>query len=97
VPDSGGGALALAARVVEPASGRVMEVLTTETGVQLYTANYLDGTLTGKNGVVYRPHCAFCLETEHYPDSINQTQFPSIVLRPGQTYRQTTTHRFSVK
>ena len=91
------GVLAFAARVVEPASGRVMELHTTEPGVQLYTANYLDGTLTGKNGIIYRQHAGLCLETEHYPDSINRPHFPSVVLRPGQTYRQTTTHRFSVE
>jgi len=97
VLDSGGKQLALAARVREPAGGRVMEVHTTEPGVQLYTANYLDGTLTGKRGVVYKRHAAFCLETQHYPDSVNQARFPSTILRPGQTYRQTTTHKFSVK
>jgi len=97
VLDSGGKELAMAARVFEPGSGRVMEVYTTEPGVQLYTANYFDGTLTGKNGIIYKRHSAFCLETQHYPDSVNQAQFPSTILRPGQTYRQTTTHRFSVK
>jgi aldose 1-epimerase len=97
VLDNGGKELALAATVYEPASGRVMEVHTTEPGVQLYTANYLDGTLTGKRGVVYQRHAAFCLETQHFPDSVNQVRFPSTILRPGQTYQQTTTHKFSVK
>ena len=86
---------ALAARAIESRSGRVMEVLTTEPGVQLYTANYLDGTLTGKGGAVYARHAAFCLETQHFPDSINKPHFPTTILRPGQTYRQTTIHRFS--
>jgi aldose 1-epimerase len=72
-----------------------MEVSTTEPAVQLYTSNYLDGSLTGKRGVVYRQHSAFCLETQHYPDSVNQPKFPSTILRPGQTYRQTTVHKFA--
>jgi aldose 1-epimerase len=93
----GGKSLAPAARVFEPKSGRVMEALTTEPGVQLYTANFLDGSLTGKRGVVYRQHSAFCLETQHYPDSVNQPKFPSTILRPGQTYRHTTVYRFSTK
>jgi len=96
VLDGGGKELILAARVHEPRSGRVMEVRTTEPGVQLYTANYLDGTLTGKRGVVYKRHAAFCLETQHYPDSVNQARFPTTILRPGQTYLQTTTHKFLV-
>jgi len=95
VLNSGGKSLGLAARVFEPRTGRVMEVRTTEPGVQLYTANYLDGSLTGKRGLVYRQHCAFCLETQHFPDSVNHPQFPSTILRPGQTYRQTTVHKFT--
>ena len=74
-----------------------MEVHTTEPGVQFYTANFLDGTLTGKNGVVYRRHSGFCLETQHFPDAVNQPAFPSIIVRPGQTYRTTTAFKFSVK
>lgn len=97
VINHGGKDLTLAARVFEPKSGRVLELLTTEPGVQLYTANYLDGSLTGKRGIVYRRHAAFCLETQHYPDSVNQVKFPSVILRPGQTYRQTTMHKFAVK
>ena len=87
----------LAARVHEPASGRVLEVLTTEPAVQLYTANFLDGTLTGKGGVVYRKHQAFCLETQHYPDSVHHPSFPSTILRPGSTYTQTTIYKFSAR
>ena len=94
VLNSGGKRLALAARVYEPKSGRVMEVHTTEPGVQLYTANFLNGSLTGKRGVVYRRHAGFCLETQHFPDSVNQPKFPSVILRPDQVYRQTTTHKF---
>jgi aldose 1-epimerase len=92
-----GNSLALAARVYEPTSGRVMEVHTTQPGVQLYTANFLDGSLKGKGGVVYGRHTAFCLETQHFPDSVNQPKFPSTILRPGQTFRQTTVHRFSTR
>lgn len=85
------------ARVVEPKSGRVLEMLTTEPGVQLYTGNFLDGKLIGKGGVKYAQYHGFCLEAQHYPDSVNQPQFPSVILRPGDTYKQTTTYRFSVK
>jgi aldose 1-epimerase len=94
---SGGKALALAGRVYEPKTGRVLEVSTTEPGIQLYTANFLDGSLKGKGGVVYGRHSAFCLEAQHFPDSVNQPKFPSVILRPGQTYRQTTTHRFTAR
>ena len=92
----GSGSLALAARVAEPKSGRCMEVLTTEPGIQLYTANWLKGTITGKGGLAYQAHEAFCLEAQHYPDSPNQPHFPSTLLRPDQIYRQTTVHRFGV-
>ncbi|MBS0207833.1 MAG: galactose-1-epimerase [Planctomycetes bacterium] len=88
------GSVQLAARVKDPASGRVMEVFTTEPGVQFYTGNYLDGDKV--NGG-HEQHTAFCLETQHYPDSPNQPSFPTTVLRPGQTYKQTTIHRFSVE
>lgn len=97
VLDSGGKSLALAACAYDPATGRVMEVHTTQPGIQLYTANYLDGSLTGKRGVVYRKHSAFCLETQHFPDSVNHPKFPSTILQPGQTYRQTTLHKFAVQ
>jgi aldose 1-epimerase len=97
VLNAGGKGLALAARVYEPRSGRVMEVHTTQPGVQFYTANFLDGSLTGKRGVVYRQHSAFCLETQHFPDSVNQPEFPSVILRPGQTYRHTTSYKFSTQ
>lgn len=90
--DSG---LELAARVSEPITGRVLEVLTTEPGVQFYTANFLDGTLTGKGGKVYGPRSAFCLETQHFPDSPNKPDFPSVVLKPGEHYQTTTVYRFS--
>lgn len=95
VQGGGGAEPVLAARVEEPVSGRVMEVLTTHPGMQFYTANHLDGTLRGKGGRVYARHAGFCLETQHYPDSPHHPAFPSTVLRPGQTYRHTTIHRFS--
>ena len=82
-----------AAEVVEPASGLRMECFTTEPGLQLYTADYLD--VEGKGGVRYRPRGAFCLEAQHWPDSPNRPEFPSTVLRPGETYRQITLYRFS--
>jgi aldose 1-epimerase len=85
------------AMVFEPVTGRVMEVLTTEPGVQLYTGNFLDGTLRGQGGFYYTQHSGFCLETQHYPDSVNRPKFPSTILRPGQTYRQTTVHKFSTR
>jgi aldose 1-epimerase len=93
----GGGTMALAARVEEPESGRVMEVWTDQPGIQLYTGNFLDGTVVGKGGKAYRKHFAFCLETQHFPDSPNHPNFPSTILEPGQTYRSTTVHKFSVK
>ncbi len=96
VLDSNDGSLALAARVHEPKSGRVMEVYTTEPGIQFYTAGGLDGMFAGKDGVVYKQFGAFCLETQHFPDSPNQPSFPSCILRPGETYRHTTKHKFSV-
>ena len=91
------GKLATAARVYEPSTGRVMEILTTEPGVQFYSGNFLDGSIKGKKGVFYRKHHGFCLETQHFPDSVNHPNFPSTILRPGKTYTQTTIHRFSVK
>lgn len=91
------GALALAARVEEPTSGRVLEVHTTEPGVQFYTGNFLDGSLTGKGGVKIQRRAGFCLETQHFPDSPNQPKFPSTVLKPGQTHRSTTVWKFSAK
>ncbi len=93
---SGGGKLALAAHVEEPVSGRIMEIWTDQPGIQLYTGNFLDGTVVGKGGKAYQKHYAFCLETQHFPDSPNHPNFPSTILEPGQTYRTTTVHKFSV-
>lgn len=92
-----GGAEQLAARVYEPTSGREMEVTTSEPGVQLYTGNFLDGTITGKGGHVYARRTGFCLETQHYPDSPNQKDFPTTILRPGEAYRSRTVYAFSVR
>ncbi len=89
-----GSGLTLAARVEEPASGRVLEVETTEPGVQFYTGNFLDGTIKGKGGKVYNQRYGFCLETQHFPDSPNQPAFPTTVLKPGQQLRSTTVFRF---
>ena len=93
---SGGRSLAIAARVTDPKTGRVLEVCTTAPAIQFYTGNFLDGSLTGKGGTVYKQHTGFCLEAQHYPDSPNQPHFPNTILRPGETYRQTTVHRFTV-
>jgi aldose 1-epimerase len=94
VLDNLAGELVLAARIEEPTSGRVLEVYTTEPGIQFYSGNFLDGTITGKGGTVYHQRSGFCLETQHYPDSPNQPNFPSTVLRPGEEYRQTTIFKF---
>jgi aldose 1-epimerase len=87
----------LAARVVEPISGRGMEVWTTEPGVQFYTGNFLGGKVTGKGGATYPKRSAFCLETQHYPDSPNKPAFPSVVLEPGALYHTITKYKFSVE
>lgn len=87
--------LRLAARVTEPRTGRVMEVRTTEPGIQFYTGNFLDGSNKGKGGVVYKKHYAFCLETQHFPDSPNHPDFPSIALKPGAEFQSTTEYSFS--
>jgi len=86
----------LAARVKEGKSGRVMEVLTTEPGIQFYTGNFLDGKIVGVGGA-YKKHYGFCLETQHFPDSVHHPEFPPVILEPGKTYRQTTIYRFAVE
>ena len=91
------GELSLAARVTEEATGRVMEVWTTEPGVQFYCGNFLDGTLTGKEGKVYPYRGGLCLETQHYPDSPNKPQWPSVLLKPGETYGHTCIYKFTTK
>ena len=86
-----------AATVYDPASGRTLEVTTDQPGVQFYTGNFLDGTLTGHNGTAYGKHAGFCLETQHFPDSPNQPKFPTTELKPGQTYHTTTEYKFGVR
>jgi len=97
VLDRKGAGLELAARVRDPKSGRFLEVLTTEPGIQFYSGNFLDGTNKGKAGAVYKQYGGFCLEPQHYPDSINQPNFPSVVLKPGETYQHTTVYRTGSK
>jgi aldose 1-epimerase len=97
VIDGGGKSLVMAARVHDPKSGRSMEVLTDQPGIQLYTANGFHGALVGKYGQAYPLHAAFCVETQHFPDAVNKPSFPSTLLRPGETFRSTTVYRFSAK
>jgi aldose 1-epimerase len=89
------GASSLAARLAEPTTGRVMEVRTTEPAIQFYTGNFLDGSLVGSGGRIYRQSDGLCLETQHFPDSPNHAEFPSTVLRPGEIFRSTTVYAFS--
>lgn len=97
VLNESGDSLRLASTAYEPTSGRYLETFTTEPGVQFYTGNFLNGSITGKNGVVYGKRSGFCFETEHFPDSPNQPSFPSVVLRPGETYKTKTVYKFSTK
>jgi aldose 1-epimerase len=91
-----GNGLQPAARVVEPKTGRTLEIATTEPGIQFYSGNFLDGTITGKGGAVYKHRTGFCLETQHFPDSPNQPKFPTTTLRPGAEYRTQTVFTFGV-
>jgi aldose 1-epimerase len=91
------GKLELMARVTEPESGRVLEVLSTEPGLQFYSGNFLDGTITGKGGWVYEHRAAFTMEPQHYPDSPNKPDFPSTELKPGQVYHNTIIYRFAIQ
>lgn len=97
VLDNKTGKIAEAAKAYDPASGRTLEVLTTQPGVQFYTGNFLDGTITGKAGKVYRHRYAFCLETQHFPDSPNHPNFPTTELKPGQVYHAVTIFRFGTQ
>jgi aldose 1-epimerase len=97
VLDAKPGALAKAAEVHEATSGRALEVWTNQPGIQFYTGNFLDGTLTGKDGKKYGHRAALCLETQHFPDSPNQPKFPSAVLKPGKTFRSTTVWKFGTR
>jgi aldose 1-epimerase len=96
VINHGGHGLTLAARAKDPESGRVLEVLTTQPGVQFYTGNFLDGTVRGRDGKVYGKRSGFCLETQHFPDSPNKPSFPTAELKPGQTYHEVTVYKFSI-
>jgi len=89
--------LELVGTLTEPASGRKVELLTTQPGVQFYSGNFLTGSITGKGNVVYQKHYGLCLETQHFPDSPNQPTFPEVVLRPGEVYQTTTVYRFSAQ
>jgi aldose 1-epimerase len=97
VLDDGSERLAFCARVEEPRSGRVLEIRTTEPGVQFFTGNRFNGSVTGVGGVVFVQHAGFCLEPQHFPNSINQPNFPSVVLRPGERFQSTSVYRFSVR
>jgi aldose 1-epimerase len=97
VLDGDGKKVEVAAEAYEPTTGRVLEVLTDQPGMQFYTGNFLDGSVTGTNGKVYKKRFAFCLETQHYPDSPNHPAFPTTELKPGQTFRSTTIYRFSAR
>lgn len=90
------GEIRFAGKVTEPTTGRIMEVYTTEPGIQFYSGNFLDGSITGKNGTVYEYRHGLCLETQHFPDSPNQPKFPSTLLKPGETYKTTTSYKFLV-
>jgi len=89
--------LSLAATVYEPTTGRKMEVFTTQPGMQFYTGNFLDGSVIGRGGQAYQKHSGFCLETQHFPDSPNKPNFPTVFLKPGELYQSTTIHKFSTK
>jgi aldose 1-epimerase len=90
------GEAGFAARVEDPVSGRILEIMTTQPGVQFYSGNFLDGTIHGKGGKCYDKHYGLCLETQHFPDSPNQPSFPNTILKPGEKYEETTVYRFAV-
>jgi len=92
-----GEGLSPAARLHDPQSGRTMEILTTEPGIQFYSGNFLDGAITGKSGKIYQQHSGLCLETQHFPDSPNRPNFPSTILKPGTIYKSLTVHKFSAR
>jgi len=97
VLNNNSGELALACSVYEPTTGRVMDLYTTEPGMQFYSGNFLDGSNIGKGGAVYNLRNGFCLETQHFPDSPNRPEFPSVILQPGQKYKHVTAYRFSAR
>ena len=87
----------MAAKVVEPESGRTLEVYTNEPGIQFYAGNFLDGTVTGKKGAAYPKRGALCLETQHFPDSPNKADWPSVVVRPGEKYNSVCIYKFGAE
>ncbi len=89
--------LSLAAKVIEPETGRVLEVLTTQPGIQFYSGNFLDGSIKGHNNIIYKKHSGFCLETQRFPDSPNHKNFPNTIIKPNQTYNETTIYKFTIK
>jgi aldose 1-epimerase len=89
--------LSYAGLAYEPQSGRTLEAFTTEPGIQFYSANFLDGSIKGKNGIQYKKHFGFCWEAQHFPDSPNQNHFPSTRLYPGESYNQLTIYRFGIR
>jgi aldose 1-epimerase len=91
------GKIAKVAELFDSVSGRCMDVSTTEPGMQFYTGNFLDGSITGTKGIVYNKHFGLCLETQHFPDSPNHPEFPNTILRPGEKYTQTTIYKFGIK
>jgi aldose 1-epimerase len=91
------GQMRIVARVFEPKSGRTLEVSTSEPGMQFYAGNFLDGSITGKGGQAYTQRSGFCLETQHYPDTPNQPDFPATLLKPGQEYRTATVFKFGTR
>ncbi|MBD5279570.1 MAG: galactose mutarotase [Bacteroides sp.] len=97
VLDTNGDIAVKAAELYSPSTGIVLDVYTNEPGIQVYSGNFLDGTVTGKNGVAYNQHAAICLETQHYPDSPNKAQWPTVRLNPGETYNSHCIYKFSVK
>jgi aldose 1-epimerase len=97
VIDVAPGVLSRSATVYEPESGRLLDVFSTQPGLQFYSGNFLDGTIVGKQGWRYQRHSGFCLEPQHFPDSPNRPEFPSVVLRPGQEYKSTIGYRFTVR
>jgi aldose 1-epimerase len=97
VLNTGGDITKLAAKVTSPASGISVEVYTNEPGIQVYTGNFLDGSVRGKKGKIYNQRTGVCLETQHYPDSPNKPQWPSVILEPGQTYQSRCIYKFTVE
>ena len=97
VLNTGGDITQVAGRISDPESGIVMEIYTTEPGIQFYTGNFLDGTVKGKKGIAYPRRSAICVETQHFPDSPNQPNYPSVVVRPDKTYTSTCIYKFDVK